>query len=141
MNKKEIKWCDYRKVPILMVDGEQMVNSSGLSTYFFVTTSYMFVYGFSFFMKVLLKIISIDVWQILLIKCSKECILTLCPRMMKAASGVGMTYFQLTTSLTFIRNENSQNFFVVGGWTTIWCMSYHQIYTEVPLRLLNRLII
>ncbi|KAJ0781596.1 putative prostaglandin-E synthase [Helianthus annuus] len=30
MNKKEIKWSDYRKVPILMVDGEQMVNSSDI---------------------------------------------------------------------------------------------------------------
>lgn len=29
MNKKEIKWSDYKKVPILVVDGEQMVNSSG----------------------------------------------------------------------------------------------------------------
>jgi len=29
INKKEIKWSDYRKVPILMVDGEQMVNPSG----------------------------------------------------------------------------------------------------------------
>lgn len=29
INKKEIKWSDYRKVPILMADGEQMVNSSG----------------------------------------------------------------------------------------------------------------
>nr|XP_043632919.1 prostaglandin E synthase 2-like [Erigeron canadensis] len=28
MNKKEIKWSDYKKVPILMVDGEQMVDSS-----------------------------------------------------------------------------------------------------------------
>ncbi|KAI3725495.1 hypothetical protein L1987_65285 [Smallanthus sonchifolius] len=30
INKKEIKWSDYRKVPILMVDGEQMVNSSDI---------------------------------------------------------------------------------------------------------------
>ncbi|XP_076955177.1 uncharacterized protein LOC143629917 [Bidens hawaiensis] len=30
MNKKEIIWSDYRKVPILMVDGEQMVNSSDI---------------------------------------------------------------------------------------------------------------
>ncbi|KAL4578989.1 hypothetical protein LXL04_015124 [Taraxacum kok-saghyz] len=30
MNKKEIKWSDYRKVPILMVDGEQMVDSSDI---------------------------------------------------------------------------------------------------------------
>lgn len=29
MNKKEIKWSDYKKVPILTVDGEQMVDSSG----------------------------------------------------------------------------------------------------------------
>ncbi|GER38792.1 glutathione S-transferase family protein [Striga asiatica] len=28
ISKKEIKWSDYKKVPILMVDGEQMVNSS-----------------------------------------------------------------------------------------------------------------
>ncbi|XP_052200735.1 uncharacterized protein LOC127807132 [Diospyros lotus] len=28
MNKREIKWSGYKKVPILMVDGEQMVNSS-----------------------------------------------------------------------------------------------------------------
>ncbi|KAH7849314.1 hypothetical protein Vadar_016153 [Vaccinium darrowii] len=28
INKKEIKWSDYKKVPILMVDGEQMVDSS-----------------------------------------------------------------------------------------------------------------
>uniref|UniRef100_A0A1J3D9W9 Prostaglandin E synthase 2 n=1 Tax=Noccaea caerulescens TaxID=107243 RepID=A0A1J3D9W9_NOCCA len=28
MNKKEIKWSDYKKVPILTVDGEQLVDSS-----------------------------------------------------------------------------------------------------------------
>lgn len=28
MSKKEIKWSDYKKVPILMVDGEQMVDST-----------------------------------------------------------------------------------------------------------------
>ncbi|KAL3640999.1 hypothetical protein CASFOL_015967 [Castilleja foliolosa] len=28
ISKKEIKWSDYKKVPILMVDGEQLVNSS-----------------------------------------------------------------------------------------------------------------
>ncbi|CAA0813363.1 Glutathione S-transferase family protein [Striga hermonthica] len=30
ISKKEIKWSDYKKVPILMVDGEQMVNSSDI---------------------------------------------------------------------------------------------------------------
>lgn len=30
ISKKEIKWSDYKKVPILMVDGEQMVDSSGI---------------------------------------------------------------------------------------------------------------
>lgn len=29
MSKKEIKWSDYKKVPILKVDDEQMVDSSG----------------------------------------------------------------------------------------------------------------
>ncbi|GAB2292203.1 hypothetical protein Dimus_026453 [Dionaea muscipula] len=29
ISKKEIKWSDYKKVPILIVDGEQLVNSSG----------------------------------------------------------------------------------------------------------------
>lgn len=29
INKKEIQWSDYKKVPILVVDGEQMVDSSG----------------------------------------------------------------------------------------------------------------
>lgn len=29
MNKKEIKWSDYKKVPIVTVDGEQLVDSSG----------------------------------------------------------------------------------------------------------------
>lgn len=29
LSKKEIKWSDYKKVPILMVDGEQMNDSSG----------------------------------------------------------------------------------------------------------------
>jgi microsomal prostaglandin-E synthase 2 len=28
ISKKEIKWSDYKKVPILTVDGEQMVDSS-----------------------------------------------------------------------------------------------------------------
>ena len=27
--KKEIKWSEYKKVPILVVDGEQLVESSG----------------------------------------------------------------------------------------------------------------
>ncbi|TKY75262.1 Prostaglandin E synthase 2 [Spatholobus suberectus] len=30
INKKEIKWSDYKKVPILTVDGEQMVDSSDI---------------------------------------------------------------------------------------------------------------
>ncbi|CAK9148311.1 unnamed protein product, partial [Ilex paraguariensis] len=30
INKKEIKWSDYKKVPILMVDGEKMVDSSDI---------------------------------------------------------------------------------------------------------------
>ncbi|KAF5734564.1 prostaglandin E synthase 2-like [Tripterygium wilfordii] len=30
LSKKEIKWSDYKKVPILMVDGEQMVDSSAI---------------------------------------------------------------------------------------------------------------
>lgn len=29
ISKKEIKWSDYKKVPILKVDGKQMVDSSG----------------------------------------------------------------------------------------------------------------
>lgn len=29
LSKKEIKWSDYKKVPILMVDGEQLNDSSG----------------------------------------------------------------------------------------------------------------
>lgn len=29
-SKKEIKWSDYKKVPILVVDGEQLVDSSGI---------------------------------------------------------------------------------------------------------------
>ena len=29
ISKKEIKWSDYKKVPILLVDGEQLVDSSG----------------------------------------------------------------------------------------------------------------
>lgn len=35
LSKKEIKWSDYKKVPILVVDGEQLVDSSG--THFFFT--------------------------------------------------------------------------------------------------------
>lgn len=31
ISKKEIKWSDYKKVPILKVDGEEMVDSSGFS--------------------------------------------------------------------------------------------------------------
>lgn len=31
LSKKEIKWSDYKKVPILTVDGEQLVDSSGFS--------------------------------------------------------------------------------------------------------------
>jgi len=30
MNKKEINWSHYKKVPIVTVDGEQLVDSSGL---------------------------------------------------------------------------------------------------------------
>lgn len=29
MGKKEIKWSEYKKVPILMVDGQQMNDSTG----------------------------------------------------------------------------------------------------------------
>jgi microsomal prostaglandin-E synthase 2 len=31
ISKKEIKWSDYKKVPILKIDGEQMVDSSGFT--------------------------------------------------------------------------------------------------------------
>ena len=31
LSKKEIKWSDYKKVPILTVDGEELVDSSGYS--------------------------------------------------------------------------------------------------------------
>lgn len=31
LSKKELKWSDYKKVPILTVDGEQLVDSSGYS--------------------------------------------------------------------------------------------------------------
>jgi microsomal prostaglandin-E synthase 2 len=31
LSKKEIKWSDYKKVPILTVDDEQLVDSSGYS--------------------------------------------------------------------------------------------------------------
>lgn len=30
ISKKELKWSDYKKVPVLMVDGERMVNSTGI---------------------------------------------------------------------------------------------------------------
>lgn len=30
ISKKEIKWSNYKKVPILTIDGEQLVDSSGL---------------------------------------------------------------------------------------------------------------
>ncbi|KAJ0048119.1 hypothetical protein Pint_17076 [Pistacia integerrima] len=30
LSKKEVKWSDYKKVPILMVDGEQLVDSSAI---------------------------------------------------------------------------------------------------------------
>jgi hypothetical protein len=29
LSKKEIKWSEYKKVPIVMVDGEQLNDSSG----------------------------------------------------------------------------------------------------------------
>lgn len=34
LSKKEIKWSDYQKVPILVVDGQQMVDSSGGLSFF-----------------------------------------------------------------------------------------------------------
>jgi len=42
ISKKEIKWSDYKKVPILTVDGEQMVDSSGLSHVLFLTCIFLF---------------------------------------------------------------------------------------------------
>jgi microsomal prostaglandin-E synthase 2 len=30
MGKKELKWSDYKKVPVLVVDGEQMNDSTGI---------------------------------------------------------------------------------------------------------------
>ena len=35
MGKKELKWSDYKKVPVLVVDGEQMNDSTGISYYHF----------------------------------------------------------------------------------------------------------
>lgn len=43
MNKKEIKWSDYKKVPIVTVDGEQLVDSSG-SYNCFINTSICVIY-------------------------------------------------------------------------------------------------
>ncbi|ONK80253.1 uncharacterized protein A4U43_C01F15580 [Asparagus officinalis] len=34
LSKKEIKWSDYQKVPILVVDGQQMIDSSGGLSFF-----------------------------------------------------------------------------------------------------------
>lgn len=31
LSKKEIKWSDYKKVPIVVMDGEQLQDSSGFS--------------------------------------------------------------------------------------------------------------
>ena len=39
ISKKEIKWSDYKKVPILMVDGEQLVDSSGYFYIYFQTAT------------------------------------------------------------------------------------------------------
>ncbi|GER33981.1 glutathione S-transferase family protein [Striga asiatica] len=44
ISKKEIKWSDYKKVPILMVDGEQMVNSSEVNKKDFPSSSWIFFY-------------------------------------------------------------------------------------------------
>ena len=30
MGKKELKWSEYKKVPVLVVDGEQMNDSTGM---------------------------------------------------------------------------------------------------------------
>jgi microsomal prostaglandin-E synthase 2 len=29
-NKKELKWSEYKKVPVLMVDGQQLNDSTGM---------------------------------------------------------------------------------------------------------------
>lgn len=42
-SKKEIKWSEYKKVPILMVDGEPLVDSSGM---FFELVQVKFGIGF-----------------------------------------------------------------------------------------------
>lgn len=46
INKKEIKWSDYKKVPILTVDGQQLVDSSG-----------SFIHAFIFVLSVLYNIV------------------------------------------------------------------------------------
>jgi len=33
LSKKEIKWSEYKKVPIIMIDGEQLNDSSGFPHY------------------------------------------------------------------------------------------------------------
>ena len=41
MGKKELKWSDYKKVPVLVVDGEQMNDSTGTSYYHFWNIWYL----------------------------------------------------------------------------------------------------
>lgn len=45
LSKKEIKWSEYKKVPILTVDGEHLVDSSGL---FFIHSVVDFSFCFRF---------------------------------------------------------------------------------------------
>ncbi|KAK6921287.1 hypothetical protein RJ641_014965 [Dillenia turbinata] len=45
LSKKEIKWSDYKKVPILVVDGEQLVDSSGTSSFAHWDSYYMYMHA------------------------------------------------------------------------------------------------
>lgn len=42
-SKKEIKWSDYKKVPILVVDGEQLVDSSGIISLFIILNVLLYI--------------------------------------------------------------------------------------------------
>lgn len=106
ISKKEIKWSDYKKVPILMVDGKQMVDSSGClpsPEFLFIELGFMHnlldnvlssekSYLVLVFICAFLSARVYDL-QLSLMSYFNKCILIILLKMRRKASGVGTVIF------------------------------------------------
>lgn len=100
ISKKEIKWSDYKKVPILMVDGEQLVDSSGTCLWMimglFILVEFHFKCPLNWYVTCLQLLLTS--WAVRFFQ-EERLIQTWMMMIMKRKSGVGNFFFFFFTSL------------------------------------------